>query len=193
MNSVAISFKNNNFPIYRNWEINRSHSTHHYYYRHQQPFELSPYNCSICQQHFQSEKILNRHIRSKKHLKRLSEISGNSFEPKQKWNLLPNKVIEAIIDDLKFDNKDEFFDGIQLLEDDNLNMASSNTVPDADLSQYSNFTNRVEKKKIITAHRIPSIYPCAMCFHSLDSQEDFERHMQSTHIYFSIGAHETNH
>lgn len=147
----------------------------------------------MCQQQFQSEKILHRHIRSRKHLKRLHEISGNSFKQKQKWDLLPNNVIEAIIDDLEIDNKDEFFDGIQLLENDNLNIASSNTVPDAGRSQHNEFNNQMEKRKDITAHRIPPIYPCAMCFQSLDSQEDFERHMRSTHIYFSIGATEINH
>lgn len=192
MNSVAISFENHYFPNYSNWEINRSHSTHHYH-RHHQPFELSSFGCPMCQQQFQSEKILNRHIRSRKHLKRLSEISGNSFKQNQSWELLPNKVIEAIIDDLKFDNKDEFFKGIQLLENDNLIIASSHTAPDVELSQHINFNNQMERKKNITAHRIPPIYPCAMCFQSLDSQEDFDRHMRSTHIYFSIGATETNH
>lgn len=195
MNSVAISFENHYFPNYSNWEINRSHSTHHYQ-RHREPFELSSFSCSMCQQQFQSEKILNRHIRSRKHLKRLGEISDNLFNKQnQSWEPLPNKVIEAIIDDLKFDNKDEFFDGIQLLENDNLNISAlSHTAPDADLSQHSNnFDNQMKRKKSITAHRIPPIYPCAMCFQSLDSQEDFDRHMRSTHIYFSIGATETNH
>lgn len=196
MNSVANSFKNynnNNLPIYRNWEISRSYSTNHYYYRHQQSFELSPYNCSICHQHFQSEKILNRHIRSRKHLNRLSDISGTLLKQNQNLELLPDNVIDAIIDDLKFDNKDEFFNDIQLLENDDLNIGSFNTAPRADPNQPNYFNNQMEKKKNITAHQIPSIYPCAMCFQSLDSQEDFERHMRSTHIYFSIGATETNH
>lgn len=166
---------------------------HHYHYRHHHPIELSSFKCPVCQQQFQSEKILNRHIRSRKHLKRLGEISGNSIKQNQNWKLLPNKVIEAIIDDLKIDNKDEFFNGIQLLENDNLNIESLNTAPDTGLSQHNQFNNQMEMKKNITAHRIPPIYPCAMCFQSLDSQEDFERHMRSTHIYFSIGATKTNH
>lgn len=195
MNSVPISIKNNNnLPIYRNWQINHSSHSKHHYYRNDQPFELPSFNCPMCQQQFQSEKILNRHIRSRKHLKRLGEISGNStFKQNQNWKFLPNKVIEAIIDDLKFDNKDDFFTGIQLLESDNLNIGSSNTAPGTGLNRHNNFNTQMEKKKIITAHRIPPIYPCAMCFHSLDSQEDFERHMRSTHIYFSLGATEINH
>lgn len=157
--------------------------------------------CPVCQQQFQSEKSFERHNRSRKHFKRASGISefcaNITNSSRSKVDLLPNSVIQTLISDLnlQFNSKDEFFRDIELLENDELNpeVTASNSVQhinrtgggggvDAAASAGAYNIN----ESIITVRQIPPMYPCAMCFQSLDSQADFERHMHGTHLRFAF-------
>lgn len=148
-----------------------------------------PSFCEVCDQHFRTPVIYNRHMRSRKHA--LKCIRQNMDRRRSRTNeslsLLPNEVIDSLICDLKesLDEKDSFFGDINS-DKGNANAERSQLLP----SFRKIFTNDSESatKTVDTQPRrnlnnnVPKIYPCSLCFRSLHSQELFDQHLQEKHF-----------
>lgn len=145
--------------------------------------------CEMCDQHFRTPVIYNRHMRSRKHA--LKCVRTNMDRKRSKTNenlsLLPNEVIDSLICDLKesLDEKDTFFDDI-VSGECNTNADNRQLLP----SFGKVFSNDGESalKPVDTQPRhnlnnnVPKIYPCSLCFRSLHSQELFDKHLQEKHF-----------
>lgn len=109
-------------------------------------------------------------------------------------DLLPNDVIEHMISDLagQVFEKDTFFNGIQLLEQNDLDITMSASQQTSYLPKSPHA--RMEYNPIVyrpnqpSIRRVPAIYPCLTCFQLLDSQENFDAHMLQAHFNGCFGA-----
>lgn len=154
-----------------------------------------PFYCAVCKQRFQTEKNFNRHNNSRKHSKQIEiirdgafRVAGRNIGTTAKLDLLPNEVIDDLVTDLtnQVAKKDDFFNEIQLLEDNELDIVSSSIQP----QHWTMKTTAppIYRPKQLGLNRIPTIYPCLMCFQSLDSQKNFDEHMLKSHFHRSISA-----
>lgn len=154
------------------------------------------YFCSVCKQRFQTERNFIRHNNSRKHIRQVEIIRENACRIIQtknignKMEVLPNKVIEELINDLttnQMDEKEEFFKEIQLVDDCELD-AINPLQSIATFSSYRNENNSVgfQRPKPINQNEpatyIPATYPCLTCFQLLDSQKNFDDHMLRSHF-----------
>lgn len=159
----------------------------HLYRQHQSLF------CTICEQRFRTKNSLSRHKSSRKHLRYLNQnrimetnrqcltpFASNQLISPFTTELLPNGLMQAIIDDLRpqLHNKDNFFSDINLLDEDDLDIFSAQSVKIANDKE----NHDAYKSKQAQYRQIPSTYPCAECFQFLDSQELFDQHMREKHL-----------
>lgn len=156
------------------------------------------YVCLPCKQRFQTEKNFNRHNNSRKHIRQLEIIRENharylaSTNKNTELDLLPSEVIEKLIDDLisQVDRKDDFFNEIQLVEDNELDVMINTTLAQkTELIQCdTQKTSIFQEPKRFKLTGIPPTYPCLTCFQLLDSQQNFNEHMLRAHFNVSIGV-----
>lgn len=148
-----------------------------------------PSFCEVCNQHFRTPVIYNRHMRSRKHA--LKCFRTNMDRRRSRTNdslcLLPNEVIDSLICDLKesLNDKASFFDDIDSGKY-NANAEQSQLLPsfrkiftDDDVSAMKP-VNTQQRHNL--NNNVPKIYPCSLCFRSLHSQELFDQHLQEKHF-----------
>lgn len=153
--------------------------------------------CSTCKQRFLSEKSFRRHNKSRKHQKKMQLMHGFSNSCRsggvKKMQLLQNDVFKALVFDLsdEIQKKDEFFNGIELLNDWEIDLVDDSEVgPFRRQSCKPNNENNSDDdrhKQLDLAH-IPATYPCLTCFKLLDSQKHFNEHMLKVHFGESRNA-----
>lgn len=146
--------------------------------------------CEVCDQHFRTPVIYNRHMRSRKHALKCirTKMDQRRSRLNDSLSLLPNEVIDALVRDLNdsLHEKNSFF------EDINLDKCNDNCEPSQLLPSFSNVFNpdgvdigaeAVNPQQHVNLnHVVPKIYPCSLCFRSLHSQELFDQHLQEKHF-----------
>lgn len=143
--------------------------------------------CAVCDQHFRTPVIYNRHMRSRKHA--LKYLRATMDKPRSKTNehlsLLPNEVIDSLICDLKesLDEKDSFFGDI---DDSSAEQTQSLLLPSfgnvfVDHGDNGTGSASTQQPHNLNAN-VPKIYPCSWCFRSLHSQELFDQHLREKHF-----------
>lgn len=172
-------------------------------------YERHSFFCMVCKQRFLTEKNFSRHNSSRKHIRQmqifrvtsLRTIGRPSHTTAAKLDLLPNDVINELINDLtnQIDQKENFFNEIQLVEDNQL-MPSTDLITEPASVQHAEVISVQSapyimetapvfyRPKLIDLGGIPSTYPCLTCFQSLDSQQNFNEHMLKSHFNMSIGV-----
>lgn len=165
------------------------------------------YFCSVCKQRFQTERNFIRHNNSRKHIRQIEIIRENacriirSKDVATKMGMLPNKVIEELINDLtdQTDEKEDFFKEIQLVDDCELDAIDPNPFQNnATVPRYriqNNFMD-FQRPKLFNRNEsstyIPATYPCLTCFQLLDSQQNFDEHMLRSHFNIPRLSIDTN-
>lgn len=157
-------------------------------------FGSHPFYCFTCKQRFQTEKNLQRHNNSRKHIKQFQASKRNRYhsesrisERSNELDILPNDVFETLITDVidEVSEKAEFFNEIQLLDDNELDEVTVSAPPQpSPLSPCWPIKNHsmIYTPRPRTVRRIPATYPCLACFQSLDSQKNFDEHMLKAHF-----------
>lgn len=152
-----------------------------------------PSFCEVCNQHFRTPVIYNRHMRSRKHALKCirTKMDKRCSKTQESLSLLPNEVIDSLICDLKgsLDEKDSFFADIDLATCTTNNTGQNQFLPsfkkiftnDDDSGMVSVNTNCKPHLKLNS--NVPKIYPCSLCFRTLHSQELFDQHLQEKHFH----------
>lgn len=149
-----------------------------------------PSFCEVCDQHFRTPVIYNRHMRSRKHALKCirTKMDQRRNRPDESLSLLPNEVIDTLIRDLNenVDEKNSFF------EDINLDKCSENSEPSQLLPSFKNVfihdgtgtgVEAINPQQHLSLNSVvPKIYPCSLCFRTLHSQELFDQHLQEKHF-----------
>lgn len=172
-------------------------------------YERHSFFCSVCKQRFLTEKNFNRHITSRKHIRQMQIIHVSSYRVIRrphgietsngisfKLDLLPNDVIEELINDLtnQVDQKENFFNEIDLVDDNQLmaTLDTKNSAPQTIPASHSPFIMETapifHQPKLINLSSISAKSPCLACFQSLDTQQNFNEHMLKAHFNLSIGV-----
>lgn len=148
--------------------------------------------CEICDQHFRTQVILNRHKKTRKHARKFirTKMDKKRCETGDSLSLLPDEIIDSLIHDLadSLDQKDSFFNNIKL---DDSNSEPSQSLPsceqtfnnDSETDNSPAATNSDAQQNVNISNTIPKIHPCSLCFRTLHSQELFDQHLQEKHFH----------
>lgn len=155
--------------------------------------------CEICAQSFRTPVSFNRHEKSRKHEMKLNKFKcgkrskqmkvQNSNSASNTLSLLPDKVIESIIDDLALNhiNKDSYFADIdtELVHGANDVIAWEPVELPSFSRIFSNIGTHMEQSpsrlRPYNCSRL-KVYPCSLCFKTLHSQELFDQHLKKNHF-----------
>lgn len=166
-------------------------------------YERHSFFCSVCKQRFLTEKNFHRHITSRKHIRQMQyfrvsgyRVIGRPHGNVAKLDLLPNEVIEELIEDLtnQINEKENFFNEIELVDDNQLIRIEDSVTCSAPVQQISvqkpsfiiKKTPIFDRPKLIDLSGVSPTSPCLECFQSLDSQQHFNEHMLKAHFNMSI-------
>lgn len=148
-----------------------------------------PSFCVVCDQHFRTPVIYNRHMRSRKHALKCirTKMDKRRNKTNESLSLLPKDVIDSLICDLEgsLDEKDSFFRDIDLSKcnDNSQFLPSFTKLFGNDGDNGMQLVNAKPRPHLnLNNTNVPKIYPCSLCFRTLHSQELFDQHLQEKHF-----------
>lgn len=156
------------------------------------------FNCEAGQQHFYTGNNCYHYNDSRKRVKRKSLQQKIPKHQKclnmkrivfTKLDVLPNEVVEALIDDLSIHlyRKDDFFSEIELVDVNDLDGILSVKLNHP--LNYSNFPKLNNNREVeLISGGVSAFHPCSMCFQFLDSPIEFNQHMHGFHFNHSLSV-----